>query len=422
MNLLEMRQRRAEKVQQMRDLVEKVKNEGRANLTDEEQRTYDTLLKEVDELGRSIEREEQLQGLERDLEIRSGRAIYSEPGADNPGEDQRGGFRSFGDFVYTLAANPGDERLTNIRSRQQAQRRDMTVNSSGVGILIPKEFSNQILSIEQPEAIFRSRATVIPSGDVPDAALTVPALNQGSGKGLYAGVEVYWTGVEKPVPPSGDISILGIDLVPQEMAAYITVSDRLIRNAPAFGQLLMTLLRKAMIAKEDEAFFMGDGVKKPLGLMKSKASICIARKAAKQITYEDIAAMYAKAKLGGSLIWVANQTILPQLMMLTDPSGRLIWQPGATETAPGRLLGIPIVWNDRSPSLGEEGDLTLLDASYYLIKDGFGIYLSLSEHVKFLDNMTVIKAVYNVDGQPWLREPITMANKKDQISPFVILR
>ena len=74
------------------------------------------------------------------------------------------------------------------------------------------------------------------------------------------------------------------------------------------------------------------------------------------------------------------------------------------------------------PALGSEGDLCLCDFSYYLIKDGSGPYVAASEHVYFKNNKTVIKAFWNVDGQAWMKEPLTLEDGSTQVSPFVFLK
>ena len=62
----------------------------------------------------------------------------------------------------------------------------------------------------------------------------------------------------------------------------------------------------------------------------------------------------------------------------------------------------------------------LIDFSHYLIKDGSGIFVSASEHALFTQNKTIIKAFWNVDGQPWLNGPIK-GEDGEQYSPFVAL-
>ena len=132
--------------------------------------------------------------------------------------------------------------------------------------------------------------------------------------------------------------------------------------------------------------------------------------------------MYAAFMSGGRAVWIASRSILPQLMTMVDAAGNLIWQPNARDGAPGSLLGFPVLLNDRSPVLGAQADLVLVDLNYYMIKDGFGISVSASEHPQFTRNRTIIKAFWNVDGAPWLNTPLLLEDGATQVSPFVVLQ
>ena len=48
------------------------------------------------------------------------------------------------------------------------------------------------------------------------------------------------------------------------------------------------------------------------------------------------------------------------------------------------------------------------------------VFISMSEHVKFTSNQTVIKAFRNVDGKPWVNAPY-MLDSGVQVSPYVLL-
>lgn len=329
-------------------------------------------------------------------------------------------FREFGDFLQTVRWNPNDPALKNREIKNSESRAlQMGVGALG-GFIVPEQFSNAIRMINDQEAIFRPRAQVIPAGDPPDAKITIPALDQSGDKGIYSGVTVRWIG-EGEEQPETEPSFREISLEPQEIAGHTIVTDKLLRNSAAAGALVTSLLRKAIIAAEEDAFFTGDGVAKPRGIIGHPATINVARSSDGQITYTDVTNMYARAKFGGRLVWVTSQTTLPQLMRMTDTANNLVWQPNAREGAPGLLLGIPVLINDQSPILGSEGDLVLLDLDYYLIKDGSGISIAMSEHPRFTRNQTIIKAFWNVDGQPWLNTPLLQRDGVSTVSPFVVL-
>lgn len=337
----------------------------------------------------------------------------------DPSQEQE--FRDFGEFLQTVKYNPHDQALRAREMSDKTQKRflNMGFGASG-GFIVPEQFSSQIKMVDDQSAIFRPRAQVIPAGDPPDAAITIPALDQGNANGVYAGVQVSWI-AEGAQKPETEPAFREIKLEPNEVAAHVVVTDKLLRNSAAAGALVSSLLRKAIIAAEEDAFLSGNGAGQPLGIIGHPAAIQVARTGAGAIAYTDVVNMFARAKFGGRLAWIGSQTCLPQLMTMVDAGQNLVWQPNAREGAPGTLLGIPFLLNDQSPILGAEGDLILVDLNYYLIKDGSGISISMSEHPLFTQNRTIIKAFWNVDGQPWLSTPLLARDGVSTVSPFVVL-
>jgi HK97 family phage major capsid protein len=320
--------------------------------------------------------------------------------------------REFGDFLQEVRFNPHNTKL-------EQRTLQMGVGGAG-GFIVPEQFDTSIRMVEDNAAIFRPRCQVIPAGSPPDAAITIPALDQSGALGVYAGVNVTWIG-EGDLKPETEPSFREIKLEPHEVAAHTVVTDKLLRNSAAAGALVMSLLRKAIIASEEDAFYTGNGVGRPLGIIGHPATINVARTGAGAIVYADIVGMFARFKMGGRGAWIVSQTTLPQLMTLVDAGGNLIWQPNARENAPGTLLGMPVYVNDQAPILGVNGDIALVDLDYYLIKNGSGISISMSEHPRFTRNQTIIKAFWNVDGQPWLTTPLLQRDGVSTVSPFVAL-
>ncbi|WP_196427538.1 phage major capsid protein [Paenibacillus macerans] len=402
-NLIELRRKSAAKKDEMRAMITAAQTEKRG-FTEEEETKYTALEQEMRALEDQIKVEERAQ----QFAMTAG-GVSRTP--DDPLHEPE--FRSFGDMVKTYRENPLDERLKEYREMA------MKTNATG-GIFVPPKFSAQLFEVKPETAIVRPRAVVIPADEeAPDAPITFPALDQGSGSNMYGGVEVNWIGEgdEKPVT---DAKFKDLNLTPHEVAGHIVVTDKLLRNAPAIDAIVTRLFRGAISAAEDDAFLYGDGKAKPTGAINSPVTVSVARKTANSITYADIVAMLAKAKLGGSLVWAASQSILPQLLTMKDDAGNLIFQPNIANAMTGTLLGYPIRFSENSPVLGEAGDLVLTDFGYYLIKDGAGIYIQASEHPLFKQNKTIIKAFWNVDGKPWLTGPLKLKNGYE-VSPFIKL-
>lgn len=381
------------------------------NLNDAETSEYERLSQSVDTTNAMIEKHAKVENMQAE----SRRAVRSVPfpnvnfgKAENTDE-----FRSFGEFIHSVRFNPADRRL-------EYREQTMGVGAEG-GFNVPKQFRDTLLSVDAQAPVIRSRATVIPAGDPPDAEITMPALNQGAAENIFGGVEVTWIG-EGQTKAETDAKFKEVKLTPNEVAAYITITDKLLRNWQAAGPTLSGLLRNAILASEDYQFLRGNGVSKPQGVIGSACEIAYNRAVASQIAYADIVGMLARLRSDSGSVWIASRTTIPQLANVRDTGNNNLFIMNATLGVPASLMGIPLIFNERSPALGTKGDLVLADLSYYLIKDGSGPFVSASEHVYFRNNKTVIKAFWNVDGKPWLSEAIPLEGDATQtVSPIVVL-
>ncbi len=406
-NLEELKRQLAEKIKEARDLHELAKSESRS-FTDEESAKYSAVMEEIDKRKDEIVREEKLQAMEaqtvQERKEDPEKLEYEWPGG-------------LAEMCRTVLSDSNDPKLKEFR--QQA----MGVGVMG-GFAVPTQWSSEIRQLSPSDAVMRPRATVIPAGNPPDAALTFPALDQTGARGVYSGVAVQWIAEGHAKPETG-WRLLEVTLTPNEVAGYIPVTDKLLRNSEAASSLITTLLRRAIIAAEDVAFLTGNGAGQPLGVVNHPATLNVARtgfpSAAPGDNYTDLINMYTQVMKDGPLVWVYTPTMLGELMTMTDVVGNLIWTTSAREGEPNRLLGIPAIENERSPVMGQPGDLLLMNLNHYMIKDGSGIFIAASEHVRFLQNQTVIKAFWNVDGQPWLTGPLTLEDGVTQRSPFVQL-
>lgn len=417
-------------VEEMETLDATATDEER-DLTEEEQADYD----ELEERARKLERRISRMQAARERRDRLGEL---DPAGTQPAE-RRGritevrdydasDFRNLGEFIHSVRFNPFDQRLRSLESRADAQAmggglHDDTGDGAGGplgGFAVPEQFRSQLLEVAQQSAIIRPRATVIPAGSPPDAEIFMPALDQTSqGRNRYGGVSVNWI-EEAGSKPQTDFNLAQVSLSPYEVAGHIVATDKLLRNWSAADTVIRRLLGGAVTSAQETAFVTGNGSGKPTGFVGSSAAYTVNRDTASQIKYVDVAAMYARMLMGGNPVWVASQSILPQLLNMVDGDGRLIFQPGVREGVQPQLLGFPIIWNERSPALGTKGDLAFVDLQYYLIKDGSGPFIAASEHVNFLTNQTVIKVFFNVDGKPWLSAPLPLENGYS-VSPFVVL-
>ena len=404
-DIMKMKRERQAKIEELRTLLETAETRDDSKLTSDEESRYNDLRTEIDRRTSAIEREEHLQSLDTNT------YESNEQSADT---------RSFGEFLHEVRFNPNSNYLQQ-RELKNGESRDMTMGDGpSAGFLVPEQHDTTIRQVEAQQALFRPRATVIPAGSPPDAAMNLISLDQSGALGVYSGVVVRWLADETAArQDAGDPRIRTIKIEPQEVSGFIDVSDKLLRNSAAAGPLVQKMLRGAIVSSEETAFMTGDGVGKPLGIIGHPSCVSINRNGAATIVYADLVNMLSRNM--GNPVWVANRTALPQLMTMVDANGNLIWQPNAREGQPSTLLGLPLLFNQRSPVLGQEGDISLVDLDYYAIKDGSPLAIFMDPYTQKVNGVTRIYAFWNVDGQPMLTTPMLEEDGVTTVSPFVTL-
>lgn len=395
----ELREKRAALLKENRDLLTAAGAEKR-ELTGPELEQLEKRNADVDRLTRQIDAEER----QDELEARAGRPNQGD--TQEPNE-----FRTFGHFVHEVRFNPAVRAMS------------MGNNTEG-GFAVPTQFRAELLQVSPQQAIIRPRATVIPAGDPPDAEIKMPALDQGT-NGVYGGVTVTWIS-EGATKPETTTALKEVSLTPNEVAAHIVVTDKLLRNWQASGPLLARLLRNAIIGAEEYKFLQGNGVGCPKGLNSAAARILINRGTAGAVKFADVGSMLGRMSPDGmsNAIWVASISVLPSLVAMSSDSNSvstIFIRGDVTKSIPSTLFGLPIYFTGRVPTLGTAGDLMLVDPTQYLIKDGSGPFVAASEHVNFTTNKTVIKAFWNVDADCWWAAPLTLEDGSTTVSPVVVL-
>jgi len=413
----ELKRKKAEAVAGASAIVTAAEARDDKNLTEEERSNFATFQKRAEDLDGEISRAAFLNSQEIDSGTQRGSRSGSHfsSSSDGDGDDDGGGdeFRSFGQFID--AVRRGDQTLLESRAMSMG-------DGEKGGFLVPEKFDTQIRALMPESGVVRPSAMVIPAGETPDAAFNLNTLDQTGTKGVYGGVKTAWTGECGLITEAGDPKFKQVKIEPQNVSAYIDISNKLLNNTTAFEAYIQQLLAGAMSGVEEDAFYNGDGVSKPMGVLKSKSAIKVTRKTANTISYDDLVKMNTLIK-GTSFKWVINRVALQALQTMVAPNTNvLVWQPGAIEGAPATILGIPVEYNPYSPVLGEEGDIALVDLSHYVIKDGSSLAIFIDPYTQMGNNKTRMYASWNVDGQSLLTGPMLAQDGKTKVSPFVVLK
>jgi HK97 family phage major capsid protein len=344
--------------------------------------------------------------------------------------------RNFGDWAAAVARDDQAYLEKHYGSvKINYTQKAALAEASGVtgGYIVPPEFAQQLLALAEEMAIVRGRAFVQPMAS---ATLMFPYLDvttvQAAGTSpFFGGIVFSWT-AEAQTRTETEPQFKMLELKAWELSGYTVSSNVLLQDA-AFGleKFLFNVFARAIAWYEDYAFLQGNGVGKPLGMLKCAANLTVTRaggSGTQTFTYADAAKMVSRL-LPSSInnaIWVIHPYVLTALVQLADTSGRLVSVPnigGAQEKIPGTLFGRPVLISEKVPTFGAAGggDVNLLDPQHYVIGDRMQIEVAASQHVNFLKNQMTWRVVERIDGQPWLDKVITLQDGTSTVSPFVSL-
>lgn len=349
------------------------------------------------------------------------------------GPEAKKEFENIGEFLHAATFHSETDQRLDYHEFEIKAANDLEVATGARGgFAVPQQFHDSLFSVDPAVANIRPRATVLPAGSPPDAAISVPALDQSGTTGpqnMFGGISLNW-GAEAATMTQTDTSLREITLEPREISGFLKVSNKLLRNWMSGYVAIERLLRGAVMSAEERAFVQGSGAGQPLGIVNSDAAYLVNRAVSNEFRLADLDAMVARLLMrGGDPVWIISQSVMPQIRAMRNYSedspalgdGALVWQPDKRDGDGRPLLnGYPILWSERSPTLGSKGDVILADLTNYLIKDGSGVFVDASPHVYFTTNQTAVRIIWNVDGSPWLSSTINLEDDYD-VGGFVVL-
>lgn len=332
--------------------------------------------------------------------------------------------KSFGDFCIAIR-NGNTKRLEKVYGTGEKATKTALAEDAGAtgGYLVPVQYAAAITAAAKPFSVLRQAgATVIP---LSGRSLQVPLLDietaPSAGDTSYAaGVVAYWESEAATLTESEPRFRL-IELVAHKLAGYSLASNEVRADAPALDALLAQMFGRAVGSKENYAFFRGDGVGKPFGILNSGALITTARSAASTVALADLAQMVSDflPSSWGRGAWFFNPTVMDQLIQVVSNPLSLMNVDLQNAALPMRILGMPAYVTGALPALNTAGDILLVDPSYYLIADRQAMTIAYSEHYAFVTDQAAWRFTSRVDGQPWVQTYVTLEDAATTVSPFV---
>jgi HK97 family phage major capsid protein len=114
-----------------------------------------------------------------------------------------------------------------------------------------------------------------------------------------------------------------------------------------------------------------------------------------------------------------SPSVFEKLIQLADAGNNVIYLDNARDKPAMVLFGIPVVVTEKLPALNTAGDVILCDFRHYLVGNRQDVDIAFSEHYRFANNQGAWRFLARVDGQPWLRDKITLADAATTMTPFV---
>lgn len=421
--LRELKARKAALVAEAQQLTAVATAAGR-DFTDEENSKFAELKASIEGANRQIEAEEFLAEQQASL---GNTVAYGEFSArDNREDDPQRGFKTFGEFAAAVKSAShrnavADERLL-IGAAAPGTYGNEGTGSDG-GFLIPPQFGTEIWqhSLEDDSLLPLTDNT-----EVTGNSMVFPK-DETTPWGTD-GIRSYWqqeANAGNPTKPKITTQTLRL----HKLLTLVPITDELLQDAVALGGYLSKKLPISIRWKTNEAILFGTGVGQPLGAMVGNAALVVPKDSGQQagtLSSMNISNMVARLPPGSlaHAIWIMNNDVLPALDNLTL-GNYPIYQPisqGAQSSPYGNLKGRPVGISQHAKSFSNQGDLNLLDLSYYrTITKAEGITTAMSLHLYFDADAAAFRATFRIDGAPAIAAPINPANGSNKLSPFLSL-
>lgn len=388
--ILEMRENRKKAWEAAKAFVE-TKRDKDGLLSEEDAKTYAEMEKKVQAYAAEIERMEQMEAMEAEMNRPVNTPIVTKPVSDKQMPEKKGRAADAYKVAMLDALRSGFKRVSNVLQEG--------VDTDG-GYLVPEEYDNRLIDVLGEENIMRKLGTrITTSGEHKiNIAATKPAASWIEEGGALS---------------FGDATFDQILMDAHKLHVAIKVTEELLYdNAFGLENYIINQFGKALANAEEDAFLNGDGVGKPLGLFAASGGGQIAETLTATIKADDIINLvYAlKRPYRKNASFIMNDKNIAAIRKLKDNNGAYIWQPSAQAGEPDRLFGYPVHTSAYAP----EDAIAFGDYKYYNIGDrGTRSFKQLTE--LFAGNgMIGYVAKERVDGKLILPEAVQILKLKSE--------
>lgn len=394
--ILQLREKRAQLWDSTKAFLDSKRNEN-GLLSAEDTETYEKMEADVVNLGKEIDRLERQAVLDLELSKPTSSAIRNNPNG-NIGEEKTG--RAANEYKSAFWKTMRNKNSFDVQNALQ-----IGTDSEG-GFLAPDEFEKTLIESLEEQNIFRQLANIITTSSG-DKKIPVVAT-----KGTASWVD------EEGVIPESDDSFGQVSIGAYKLATMIKVSEELL-NDSIFNleSYIAKEFARRIGAKEEEAFFIGDGIGKPTGVFNvtGGAELGVTAAGVTAITLDEVMDLFysLKSPYRKNAIFTMNDSTVKAIRKLKDGNGQYIWQPSLTAGTPDTILNRPVRTSAYIPALGSAAKtIAFGDFSYYWVADRQGRSFQRLNELYAATGQVGFKATQRVDGKLILPEAIKVLQMK----------
>ena len=338
MTILELREKRAKAWEAAKAFLDTHRND-KGVLSAEDDAAYTRMEQEITDLGKEISRMERREALDAQLNLPVNQPLTGKP--LNGRETAKTGRAT-------------DEYRTNFWNMMRSKTpMPAVMNSLQIGTdseggyLVPDEYERTLVEALEEENVFRQLAKVIRTSSG-DRKIPVVAT-----KGTASWID------EEGAYLESDDSFGQVSIGAYKVGTMIKVSEELLNDSVFDLEAYISReFARRIGAKEEEAFFTGDGSGKPLGVLAATggAETGVTAASATAITADELIDLFysLKAPYRRNAVWVLNDSTIKAIRKLKDNQGQYLWQPSLTAGAPDLLLGKPVRTSAYMPAIAAD--------------------------------------------------------------------
>lgn len=398
MTILELREKRSKAWEATKAFLDSHRTE-RGTLSAEDDATYDRMEQEITDLGKEISHLERQEAFEKELSQPLNKPLTGRPSVSGMGKEKTG--------------RASDEYRTNFWDAMRAKAPSAAVynalqigTDSEGGYLVPDEFERTLVEALEEENIFRQLAKIIQTSSG-DRKIPVVAT-----KGTASWID------EEGAYPESDDSFGQVSIGAYKLGTMIKVSEELLNDSvfDLEGYISREFARR-IGAREEEAFFTGDGTGKPTGILAAAggADIGVTAAGAAAITADELIDLFysLKSSYRKNAVWLLNDSTVKAVRKLKDNQGQYLWQPSLTAGTPDMILGRPVRTSTYMPAAAAgEKSVAFGDFGYYWIADRQGRSFKRLNELYAATGQVGFLASQRVDGKLILPEAVKVLQQK----------